>query len=579
MDPQATAAQMMKDPKFLEMFQKALGEGGKIPDEKDPNRDKWLKEMQEKLAAEAQREAKKQLEQPVSDKDGQWMYIIPEPGFCIKCSTYKGGKIFINLCKHERIAEPIPLDPEEQEEDDAIKFKIPLSCGQRRADKDKSGNACLVYDVIVNPNTLQKCSEDAEFRRFVAALCMTWIKQKSEPDLNADEFKNVNFKCKGVPEAQRIRLSHEQKPANALGDEINLPGKNSPTAPLHVGGRGTGPLIQEVDASADKKAPAPAKPVPTYTITPEGSYDWAAHQRAARNPHFRESVPSLFHVQIVIPGIQTIKEVDVQVVKGKSLELTYVDEEGKPFLQIPLQFTVQDEPVSAKFVKSKSELKISLKVALPDETDTSNKTKASRDAEEIEREEREKAEAEHERRLQEHRARIDRQQQHEKDIMNQRKEYVENINAIQEGEIPPVVKEEFDAMSSQQLTAILPRLENRIKRGDSVDTLLEKLPPEVIGSICRFIRSKLGLVEPPASSKDKEKKKVSFNEAANSVSQPVAAPAATPIPTGPDSGKSTWDKQLEDPVSVANVEYNFAKKAEKMFGVLMNNRYLFALDH
>lgn len=564
MDPSGLSANLMKDPKFMEMFQKALGDG-KIPDEKDPNRDKWLKEMQDKLSAEATKEAKKHLETPVSDKDGQWMYVIPEPGFCIKCSGSRGSKIFINICKHERIAEPIPLEADEQEEDDAIKFKIPLSCGQVRTDNDKSGKPCKVYDVIVNPNTIQRCADDNEFRRFVAALCMTWIKQKSEPDLNADEFKNVNFKCKGVAEAQRIRLSAAPKASNAMGDEIQLPSKGAATTLTQPGGRGDKPLVQEMSPTTgvgdENKAVKPAEP--SFVIKTEGSYDWTAHAKAARHPNFRDTVPKEYHVTVTIPGITTIKEVLVQVVRGRSLELAYVDDEEKPFLQIPLPFRVAEDPTAAKFVKSKSELRLTLEVSLPDETDTQNKTKASRDATEEEEEERKKNEALHDQKLKEQREKYERKQQEEASVMSQRKEYVENISAMQEGVIPPVIREEFESMNPEQQRAMLMRIEGKIRRGDSVDQLLDKLPDDVLGSICVFLRSKLGLEQrqqPPA--KAPASKSVSFEEKEK-----------------PDNKNSNeWAQQLDNNNNTTNVEYNFAKKAETLFGVEMNNRYLFALD-
>jgi hypothetical protein len=548
MNPATVGADMMKNPQFMELFQRALGDG-KIPDEKDPNRDAWLKTMQEKLAAEATKEAKKQLETPVTDQDGQWMYIVPEKGFCIKCSFEGGlkGKVFINICQHERIAEPIPLDPEEQEESDAIKFKIPLSCGQPRTDTDKAGAPCKVYDVIVNPNTVKKCSEDAEFRRFVAALCMTWIKQKSEPRLNADEFKNVNFSCKGVPEAQRIRLSHTPKQANALGDEIKLPSSSPPAAPQ------TGkPLIEEV-------IPAPAEP--TFSVEADGQYDWGRHARPTRNPHFRENVPKTLTVIANLPTVQTIKEVDVQI-SEKQVRLTYVDSET-PFMVVPLPFSVAEEPVTSKFVRSKGTLKLCLEVLLADETDERGKTKPSRDAAEEEEEALRAGEEEREKLYREHMSRQKRLADAEQDVMNQRKEYVANMSAVMEGSMPPALRDEVDSMSPEQQRSMLMRLEGKVLKGDSVDEMLNKLPEDIILSICDHLRAKLGLE--PAK---KPAKKVTFAEE-----------SSAPVTNHTKTDKSTWEKQMEDQNSLGTVEYNFAKKAEHLFGVPMNNRYLFALDH
>lgn len=562
MDPSALGADMLKNPQFMELFQRALGDG-KIPDEKDPKRDEWLKGMQEKLAAEATKEAKKQLETPVTDQDGQWMYVVPEKGFCIKCGFEGGlkGKIFINICQHERIAEPVPIEPDADEADEAVKFKIPLSLGQARTDTDKVGATCKVYDVIVNPNTVKKCNGDAEFRRFLAALCMTWIKQKCEPRLNADEFKNVNFACKGVPEAQRIRLGNPAKEANAMGDEIKLPGaKGSASAPTQAGGGGgkpSKPLIEEV-----KEVLA----VPSFKLDVEGQYDWGRHARPTRNPHFRETVPKTIQLVATLPGVQTIKEVDVQIA-AKQVRLTFVDADT-PFMVVALPFPVSDEPLACKFIRSTGTLKLSLEVALPDETDESNKTKPSRDAAEEEEEAIKAADVEREQQYQAHLARQKRLDDHEKDVMNQRKEYVANMSAVMEGAIPPSLRDEIDAMPPEQWRSMLMRLEGKVLKGDSVDEMLTKLPADILQSICDHLRTKLGLEPAQKKPEPAPAKKVTFAEE----NKKTGAASAK-------DEKSTWEKQMEDQNNTGNVEYNFAKKAEQLFGVQMNNRYVFALDH
>ena len=209
MDANAAAQQLLQNQKFVELFQRALGKAGKdgdngvdnllasMPKEDDPKREAWLRSLQARLQEETAKEAKKDLEQVHSDENGQWMFVLPEPGFCIKTNVAGGAKIFINVCQHVRIAEPVPMDAGPGS-DGEVRYRVPISCGQARPDKDKSGKPCKVYDVIVNPSTIQRCGEDNEFRRFVAALCMQWIKQKSEPTLNADEFRNLNFRHAGA---------------------------------------------------------------------------------------------------------------------------------------------------------------------------------------------------------------------------------------------------------------------------------------------------------------------------------------------------------------------------------------------
>eukprot|EP00744_Colponema_vietnamica_P007788 GILI01011160.1.p1 GENE.GILI01011160.1~~GILI01011160.1.p1 ORF type:complete len:554 (+),score=107.98 GILI01011160.1:49-1710(+) len=553
MDPNAIGAELLKNPQFMEVFQKALGEG-KIPDEKDPNRDKWLKDMQAKLQKTQQEETKKRLETPVTDEEGTWMWVAPEAGFCVKCSTTNGGKVFINVTQHSRIAEPIPIPDSEQDEEDTIKFKIPLSCGVARADVDKSGKTCKVYDVIVNPNTVKRCGDDNEFRRFVAALCMTWIKQKSEPMLNADEFKNVNFKCKGVPDPQRIRLSAAVKADNAMNGEIKLPdSKTSGSAPTMVGGKGERKLVEEI-SEAPK---VPPKPQPSASVESAGAYLWAEkHPKPARSPYFRETVPDRFVLTVILPGITTIKEVDVQV-KPKRVDFIAVDQDdGKPFFSVPLKYPVSEEPLHAKFIRATNTLILHLGVALP----TDDKVVASRDAAEEEADEIKKEEAESQRRIAEQRAKFDRLRKEEEDVMKQRKEYVANINAVAGGLLPPSLIEEIGAMAKEQQQLMLLRIEKKVMKGDSIDELLTKMPPEAQHQLCRHLRSLLGLEQLPQAEK--------------------AQLPEPPISTdGAHTDMTKWADKMQDQESTETVEYNFAKKAERLFGVEMHNRYLFALDH
>ena len=50
----------------------------------------------------------------------------------------------------------------------------------------------------------------------------------------------------------------------------------------------------------------------------------------------------------------------------------------------------------------------------------------------------------------ERRAKYDRIQNEERDVMRQRREFVENIQAIQEGSIPPMLRKEIEEMPKAQ---------------------------------------------------------------------------------------------------------------------------------
>ncbi|KAL7702012.1 PIH1 N-terminal domain/PIH1 CS-like domain containing protein [Lotmaria passim] len=591
MDANAAAQQLLQNQKFVELFQRALGKAGKdgdngvdnllasMPKEDDPKREAWLRSLQARLQEETAKEAKKDLEQVHSDENGQWMFVLPEPGFCIKTNVAGGAKIFINVCQHVRIAEPVPMDAGPGS-DGEVRYRVPISCGQARPDKDKSGKPCKVYDVIVNPSTIQRCGEDNEFRRFVAALCMQWIKQKSEPTLNADEFRNLNFRCKGTLEPQRIRLSTKPKEQNAMGDEIQLPSSaNAATAPSQPNGaQGTGKMVQEVqprDVAASTSGPsgtppsalAPSATPAVKSVVAEGSYDWTAHTKAALNPYFKENVPASYVVSLFLPGIQTIREVDVRVCR-RHVECVYVDDAleendgaaaATPFLTATLDYPVSDEVVEAKYVRKTNTLRLRVAVQLPDETQTSA-TRPERDVTEIEEEEQRRVQEAKERQWEAAKAQRERREKEEAAVMRERRSYVENLSAVQAGDVPPVVREEVDAMPREQLPSMLSRLEGRIRKGDSVDVLLNKLPEPMLEALIDYIREKLSLEPRP-------------KHAAAAVQTNVE-----PVANARTARKGDMPAKPATGLPSPGQEFNVTKQSEALFGVAFHNRYLFALD-
>ncbi|SCU69710.1 pre-RNA processing PIH1/Nop17, putative [Trypanosoma equiperdum] len=583
-DTQKAGAALLQNPQFMEIFQRAMGgeENIKnIPPEGDPQREKWLADLQKKIQEESMKSAKAKLEEIHSDENGQWMYILPEPGFCVKCKVAGGGKVFVNVCKHERIAEPIPIDDDNEAE---VKFRIPLSCGQARAESDKSGKPCKVYDVIVNPSTIHRCTQDHDFRCFVISLCIHWIQQKSEPTLNLQEYRNMSFRVKGTLEPQRIRLSTTPKVANALGDEIRLPANATAASPVtNVGGRsGTGKLVQEItDAPAPAAAPAPPptvnspsppeEPKPSVMrLESEGIYDWSTHSKPTINPYFRETVPAAYLVELHIPTVTTIAEVDVRV-SPKRIELLYVDcEDGVPFLTVPLGYPIDEELQDAKFVRKTRTLKLKLRVKLPDETSDLG-TKPDVDAALLEEEEQRIERERREKELLEHKQKMERLREEEEKVMQERKSYVENLAAVQQGEIPPALKEEMDKLPPGQLTVMLHRLESKTRKGDSIDAMLENFPDSIVGSICRYIRGKLGLEQRVTGNGCGREAQV------HQKTVPQPSPATCDGTTGSSAAKAATTGELTA-TSASRIEYNFAKKSEKLFGVAFHNRYLFALD-
>lgn len=612
-EQQRQAAKLLQSPEFMKMFQVAMGigpsgegvEDNLPPPEGDPKREQWLKNMQQKLHEQAQAEMKQRLEQVQTDEDGTaWMLILPETkhGFCIKTKLisgeHAGRKVFINICHHSRIAEPEPMAAHEYEGDldmkDSFKYRIPLSCGACRLDTDKGGQPCHVYDVVVNPATLVRCADDREFRRFVCAIAMHWVSQKHEKHLNADEFTNMNFKTKGSPDVQRIhaRTAAAASP-NAMNNDIKLPGSsNGPTVPqFQSSSKKTGPLVMEVDpadvermnakkrnqqeqgagAAAGGAAGAPSSPSastqhgengstkPTFVVNKVGNYDWSTHPKPTKNPYFHETVPAEFGVEVQLTDkTASIKEVDVRIgAKNKSVELRWIDEvdeneDCEPFLTVPLPCPIDDTPTSAKFSKKTRVLSLGLRVALPDEVEMEQRAAAAHKAEQEAEAAADGAKRSAEQKaLDERRAKFERMQKEEASVMQQRKDLVENLRAVQEGSVPPALREEIDSIPKEQAQIMLARLESKRRNNDAIDKLLDMLSDDALYATTVALRDKLGLEQLKRP-------------------DPPAKKEATPPVAAEDGGVD---------VSEDHREYNLANKCENLFGVKMYNRYVFALDH
>lgn len=601
------------DKSFMDRFKKAMGDD-EIP---DPAKDQeghiaFIQKMQERLAEEALKEQTKEG-RIFEDKDGQWTFTLPVGVFCIKATDMsRQKKIFINICKSDAIAEPMPMTKEERQDsgiqDEGLQFRVPISIGPLRAEKDKSGKPAVVYDIAVNPMTIRKCEENPEFKRLVCALCLYGLKQKHETDLNADEYKTPNLKVKGTPVIQRVRL--QRKKANLFNNEISLPGDEKPKDPAAA------PKIQVVGEEAPKDAPSVAKPgsgtdalwnsweaqakevekeietayeearkqdprlppappkdgVPAIEpepkqaadsrtkrrvdVTQDGQYDWSAHKHPARNAYWqaRADVPARITVTAHLPEVQaTIRECSVDVTP-KSLKVCGIDDEEQrePYVDVVWRFPIDADSTKAKFVKKKQLLTLTVTVKLPDEDkqlqERRDTTKREEDAEEAEKR---KEEEERERVYQENKARQERMEKNEEECRTFNKELVDAAKAMQEGSLPPDLKKMVDNLPIEEARALMMRLVDGKKRGDNVDALFEKLPKVAIDNMIDAIRDKLGLEKRPQRLEQERQKKAAEE-------------------------KMRKMKEIEDDPD--NFGYGGDRAAEKLFGFKFRNRYIFGLD-
>mmetsp|Transcript_111113 Transcript_111113/g.192702 ORF Transcript_111113/g.192702 Transcript_111113/m.192702 type:complete len:608 (-) Transcript_111113:869-2692(-) len=236
------AQQSMAEKEFATvLMEAAAAEGMPQPPEDQAEYEEWIEKVTQRMANQAIKEG---FVQGKNEDGTHWCMVIPDPVFVIKAKN-KNCKVFVNICSSDKIAEPQPVGDIEDPDAD-LQWRIPLSCGQARVDKDKEGRPCTVYDVIYNDGTLDRASKEADFKQLVIALALSYLKQKYEPDLS-EKWTLPKMKCKGTPANQRVRVDAPVEPKETtLGDSgVKLPDGNLKAT--HTPAKHGGPLIKELD--------------------------------------------------------------------------------------------------------------------------------------------------------------------------------------------------------------------------------------------------------------------------------------------------------------------------------------------
>jgi len=140
--------------------------------------------------------------------------VKPRPGICVKTRTQTGGKFFINLCKLAEIPAPPPIEERElaqmiEAEDYTNLWRVPMSLGQPRKEKDKSGQDCSVAEVAINSSWFDKMLASEIFTSFVITVAMEGLGDKYEEEARLDRdgwtvLKNKKFHGDSCP-AHRIQ--------------------------------------------------------------------------------------------------------------------------------------------------------------------------------------------------------------------------------------------------------------------------------------------------------------------------------------------------------------------------------------
>jgi len=118
--------------------------------------------------------------------------VVPDPGMCVKTKNIAGEKVFLNFCKVNAIppAKPISEDALQEiiaNENYDSDYRIPMSLGAPRIEKDKSGKDCYSCDVAVNSVWYDQTMVDSlTFTTFLVTLAMEGLCNKYGDVCNLD---------------------------------------------------------------------------------------------------------------------------------------------------------------------------------------------------------------------------------------------------------------------------------------------------------------------------------------------------------------------------------------------------------
>ncbi|BDA47531.1 probable PIH1 domain-containing protein 1 at N-terminal half [Coccomyxa sp. Obi] len=229
----------------------------------------------------------------------QGVTVTPEPGFVIKTVDEKGRKVFINVCgsssvlapggwKNGQMSEEVRTALERAElEDPGDILRFPLSMGDLRMDRDHSGEACHVLDIVFNNDVLKQAQTFRKLKIFLVELAMGWATKKHSVALSPNwKLPKLRYKGDKVV-SQRLRL--DRKPlVTDLGDVMEKPSfplvadkKQTPVTPASAAKKGP---AKEGPSGTLKKDQVPEKPGSTSApaAAPSSSFSFSSEKQGGQ---------------------------------------------------------------------------------------------------------------------------------------------------------------------------------------------------------------------------------------------------------------------------------------------------------
>jgi len=170
--------------------------------------------------------------------------VVPTPVFCVKTKHLKpdGNKVFLNICHSSAVPRPPPITEEElqrrveeaERDNLTVTYRIPISLGELREEKDNKGKAVDVFDIVVNEGHLKHLEEEKATYQigFLVSVAIQGLEEKYGLDLDRNWIMLKNRKAMGKPTLQRIRKYSK----NPKLEEVRNEGERPEEIKIHRAG-------------------------------------------------------------------------------------------------------------------------------------------------------------------------------------------------------------------------------------------------------------------------------------------------------------------------------------------------------
>ncbi|XP_028677904.2 protein kintoun [Erpetoichthys calabaricus] len=263
-------------------------------------------------------------------------FVHPHGNHVLRTTQDGKQRCFINVCSNELMGKPSSSATMGMGGTPGLQWSLPYSLAPGREDLDSKGRTVIIYDVVFHPDTLTMAKNNVRFLKMIDQTALEAIQKQFGVKLDEKNVKRLKTTYKGTPQPTVIRKELPGGPKVQPDDMFKVPW---PSDLQSSSGKGGGVST------------------PKYVITHRSFVDMQDY-RCSRDtgPGTR---PKELQVTIELPLLSCASQADLEVTE-KHLSLR--SRSPAYSLELPLPYPVDDTKGSARFIKTKRQLVVTLPV-------------------------------------------------------------------------------------------------------------------------------------------------------------------------------------------------------------------------